>query len=1349
MSQVELRQLQLEGFGLYSRRTTFSLTSGINVTVSPNESGKSTFVAGLESILFGLPEKNDPEAWGTSRFRNWTAPNRFQGEAILLADNMWHRIRRDFATHKVHWAVARAAHAGRHVQLLSNDRTVPQDQIPLPSAGDWKVRFDEEHNPSGRGDALGRYLERLKDLLGVYDPITFRLAHCLTQDPDDRNSEETAYRSRHIPEGVQGLISGTGGQVDDVLKQLFDEFASVTQATGDAGLIRPGKTRRANQRTLGRLESVRERQKEIRGQLAAAEMVLEDLRGSQERLDELRRGLEQLRKAAEDDRSLKLAWDEWARARKDRQNLHKRTAEIERALVDLTRQEDALRKDEEKLTTGYPEYRSSTFSFGKQRQKLEALAAAEKERISNRAALEDARRRQRALQEQIADADEKIQSSYLAFEERPHLLRDFGEWKRVAAEWEQLSSDLKALDSDATEREEIVRRFGHWEALDPDAERRNVLARPAAVLKDLRDSVPRLLVRADEARSLDQELAGLEEQLSSPLKVVAEASEDVRREAEAFKDRQALHRIDAEKSVRQLVDVQERLTELERKQLALLNLEETLTTHLGYPRTTPAEPPGQPGATQAKPPGQPGAQEAAPPGQPGAEEAEPLHPAAQKDAAALPHKGDTDRESPDSSRLPEGWRTKGKEIRRRLENLREEGQLLRKIDENERTIRTGLFRHVTVPAMAAFLLAGGAGFVAGMQFLDEMPLRVGAGLGLGLAAATVAAILGHRLSKGAVVRDLRRARGRLVAVRRTLIEGDRVLRDLSQLDAQALTDLTAQLSSFSRLSGEVASLRVLAPSEEERNRARRDADQAKADLSAFEARMAVFGEHPTALVSAWRKADQRAAEIRLRLADLSADVGPADWARQPLESLPTTWQEAACLAAIIAPLLPTDSAENALKVIDAPATGGEIAKVLGRITTEFWEAWTEEIESFEAASQDLSKIRVRRRARDTGGESGESRLERLSARKAELTQACAPFALETPQDEIEEAGRVYESTRIERDKGRALMEELQSEIPEMEQKTRETEEQVNGHRDVLRGLLRPAGGDPVVALERLRDAGDLRAKLDQATQTHTQVLQSLNASDVAELRVRLEGVREEAGQAAAKVRELEDEFIFLREIEDSGPGVLHHQRADLERRIKESVTRLQELEETHEATRSRAADAEAEGRRLGNAAVLELEIRSLEQEEQRLLVERDALRIAFDTLREAAGLFHRTHRERLEDRATEFVRHLSLKPDRSLHLGERFEIQVCEAGGQACAIRQLSQGARDQLALGMRLAVADMLSDGICPPLIFDDPFLSFDHERTESMRQALERLSEHRQIIILTHRQELAAWGRAVAIEG
>ena len=1073
--------------------------------------------------------------------------------------------------------------------------------------------------------------------------------------------------------------------------------------TGDAGLIRPGRSRPANQRTAGRLERVEARLTKVRGLLGGAEIVLEDLLGSQEKLDELGQELETLRAELKQGRGLEHAWDEWTRRRKQRRDAHRRVIELERALADLDEQESARCADDTRLGESFSEYRAPGFPFDEKRRALEDLVARDRERTETRRKLEGAREKLRRLGEQVLGSDQEIGARYAAFAKNPHLLRDFEEWSQVATDLEQLSEELEALQKEEEQCTETITLLSHWAELDPEG----TFPQPLTRLEELRETIPRLLGRARELAALTAELGGLEERLQGPLKIIADSPEEIVREAAAHSDRHQLHRVETSEAARRLEDLEAARRELEQRELAYLNLEESLTAKIA---TAAAEPTAEAPAPLLAP-----------------ESTEPV---------------------PPPSSLPPAWAAALAALERKLEVAREETQLLKRIDAAERGIRAGIVRSVSIPALVTLIVIGSV--VYGLGLLNDLTLVVHHGLtwGCGALGAAIAGIVAHRRGKGAFIRNLGRARGRLAVVRRSIAQADRSLNDLAELDTRELRDLIDQLTSFGRMTTELASLRELAPSREELERAGREAQEADRDLTAFEARMAPLGEDPEGLVAEWRATDRRAQEIALRLPDLQADVGLAQWAEAPIAELPSAWEGAARLAGVVVEILATDE-ERANGAAEL-TTGEEVVTWLERISPDLWERWSDEAGTWAAAHARAREILARRKALlGDSDDAGNCRVDQLRMREADLARACRPFPRTESLEELSSAHRTFEGLKGQRERSQTLMDDLQGEIPPLEQALQAADEGLNALRDGLRGLLRPASSDPATALARLNEAAQLRAALQQAESVQMKVLRSHDMTSLEDLRIRLAELREESGQSGARLRELEETFVLLHEITDAQPEEIQTRRNELGERIVVWSERVQHLENQRETVRSRAADAEAEGRRIENVAVLEVEIARLAAEQVRLRDERDAIRLAFEILRDAEHSYSQTHRERLEERATEMIRTLSLSAERAIQLGPRFEIQVLAEDGQPCAIRQLSQGARDQLALALRLSVADLLAGGITPPLFFDDPFLSFDPERLSAIRALLDRVAQERQVLLLSHRPEIEAWGRAIEVRG
>src|SRR3546814_1721033 len=76
----------------------------------------------------------------------------------------------------------------------------------------------------------------------------------------------------------------------------------------------------------------------------------------------------------------------------------------------------------------------------------------------------------------------------------------------------------------------------------------------------------------------------------------------------------------------------------------------------------------------------------------------------------------------------------------------------------------------------------------------------------------------------------------------------------------------------------------------------------------------------------------------------------------------------------------------------------------------------------------------------------------------------------------------------------------------------------------------------------------------------------------------------------------------------------------------------------------------------------------------------------------------------------------------------------------------MSDGTRDQLYLALRLAALELhLRQAPALPFIADDLFINYDDARSEAGLRALADLSEHTQVIFLSHHPHLVELARRV----
>ena len=139
------------------------------------------------------------------------------------------------------------------------------------------------------------------------------------------------------------------------------------------------------------------------------------------------------------------------------------------------------------------------------------------------------------------------------------------------------------------------------------------------------------------------------------------------------------------------------------------------------------------------------------------------------------------------------------------------------------------------------------------------------------------------------------------------------------------------------------------------------------------------------------------------------------------------------------------------------------------------------------------------------------------------------------------------------------------------------------------------------------------------------------------------------------------------------------------------------------------------------------------QELERLALDANAWKLLRDTLREAERKARETFLAPVRERLQPYLERLF--PSTNLLLDEDgLEIKSLRRGTVDEPFTSLSIGAREQIAVLARLALADLLREKGRPvALILDDALVNCDDDRFKRMGTALRRAAEHVQILILT----------------
>ncbi|HHT48202.1 MAG TPA: AAA family ATPase [Firmicutes bacterium] len=331
MGRVKFDRVRLTGFGPYREATTFTFSDQLNVLVAPNETGKSTLVAGVNALLFGLPQTTDEKVFGQARYRNWDYPPAFEGELVFTVDGESYRLRRDFQNNLV--------------------------SLARKEQGEYREIIAGTHNPRAQRRNL-RYEETLKNLLGLSSQELFEATFCLTQPLPE---------AEELNERVQELLSGTGVGFKRVTAHLVQELRQITRFTGRRGVT----TKDAIEaRTLEKLAAEMEKIKD----------GMEQDRDLVDRLEACRRHLEEKKKERTEQaqvlagrKQLLDLWGEWQQLTKSYEAARVVYSQIRKSKERAEElQAELARIEEEKAT--YPWGPAVPAQTGELLQQLEAVA---------------------------------------------------------------------------------------------------------------------------------------------------------------------------------------------------------------------------------------------------------------------------------------------------------------------------------------------------------------------------------------------------------------------------------------------------------------------------------------------------------------------------------------------------------------------------------------------------------------------------------------------------------------------------------------------------------------------------------------------------------------------------------------------------------------------------------------------------------------------------------------------------------------------------------------------------------------------------------------------------------------
>ncbi|MEW6046638.1 MAG: AAA family ATPase [Bacillota bacterium] len=938
--------------------------------------------------------------------------------------------------------------------------------------------------------------------------------------------------------------------------------------------------------------------------------------------------------------------------------------------------------------------------------------------LARAAELETAIRRARGLGDRAAELVRQINAEWAELSDLPEdaslvleRLASFrGSLAQARARVEAIGQALARLETD---RAELLRRmqqeYGEWWQREDLAEipaRHEQLARRAAELAELEAHLEHLRREQDELRERLRQLPDWSPWLPAPAAEVAHMREQAERLAAAWDELQQVRRRiqETEELLRRRFDVLEALDEPTRE--LVRSYDATLRTlRLARERTA------------AK-----------------------LESSRQRLAALEKAQAELSQDWADVMEWQRRWglaspaevadrlRVRFDQVRRRGELSRRQQELAKKLSAVRRRRRRQAWAAAGALALvAAAAVWGGAGRFPETPALPPPELSgVAAAVGLAGAAASAAFLWLRR-------RGLVPLQALGVELQSARAEAERLAQDLA---ADHLPDDEGRLAAMAeraaacgrewrRLSAEAEELRRFGITPQALADLEREAAASEEGLASFLARTARvrerFGE--SGVAAAWTEWN----DARARLAHLRE-------ARDRLAAGPLRGHEALREWLLTA----AQAAGLALTVQDVSAPES-LAAWLKEVPAGFWEKAGHCASEWSRIRDRLAAIEVEQKAA--------ARADPLHEEIERLRREVLPFDEKATPELVARQVQACLEARAELERMALHSASLHEEGERLTAQIQAAEAELRALEGRLAPLLVRAGGDLSAARQLLDARARQEAQLRDLQRELAGLLSGHEVDSVAALEARRLSLDQQVRAETEAMERLRLAFPALPTPEDDRRAAELQQEFDAyearERELRQQVAAAQE-----EQVRLSRTLASLEGAAAVNVAQAELEIMELEREQARVEQEIQALALAFRWLNDAAAGFQAEFREQLEREASAYFSRFTGVEGRRVIVDDAFRLKVAEPDGQEVVPAVLSQGARDQLYLALRFAMAAMVHHRMRLPFIMDDPFLNCDAGRLRSIRQALEQVAGQQQVLVLSHREELSDWGAEVSVE-
>lgn len=182
---------------------------------------------------------------------------------------------------------------------------------------------------------------------------------------------------------------------------------------------------------------------------------------------------------------------------------------------------------------------------------------------------------------------------------------------------------------------------------------------------------------------------------------------------------------------------------------------------------------------------------------------------------------------------------------------------------------------------------------------------------------------------------------------------------------------------------------------------------------------------------------------------------------------------------------------------------------------------------------------------------------------------------------------------------------------------------------------------------------------------------------------------------------------------------------------------LKTMRECVDNARIQLANMQGRVESMGTKAEIEEKCKELAQKHDAATLHYDAICYALKIVKATQSQLTARVAPLISEKTCEYMAFLTDGEYLEVHLDSELNARCSTSDGKIHDFMQLSTGTRDQLYFALRLAVSEVLeATDETSPIILDDPFMTFDDDRTERGLELLARISKERQVILFSSKQ-------------